>query len=439
MSFVIDEEAFRNSREWLAELLSGTEEPGYSSNDHWREVVLELQESLEELWVAEEELRAQAEELAASSDAIDAERERYAELFDFAPDAYLVTDGHGKIFEANRAASRMLGVPSRFLNGKLLVSFVAEEQRRELRNFMKVLREDGESNDELYVDFQPREGETFVAAVRAVSRGGEPSSPGVRWMIRDVTSRLGLEAEVAFLSAEVEILASLGQVAQLTAKPQSVDSLLERVTGLVCESVPGCEISVALATDGGVRFASCSGYRAGRLDEAEKQEGDGPCVTAMRQGDTVHASREECKARWPVFGGVAEELALDSAHGYPIATPGGRRGALNIYAFEPVAHNVHRVAPLLVDQVRVSLENAELYESAHLLSAQLQGALDSRAVIEQAKGVLIARQGCSDDRAFDMLRRASQRLNRKLRDIAVDLVSSVQDGSEEVNPEGLAK
>src|SRR5438874_1033859 len=66
----------------------------------------------------------EAEERAASAVAIDAERERYGELFDFAPDAYLVTDTDGKILEANSAAGRLLGVPPRHLDGKLLVSFV---------------------------------------------------------------------------------------------------------------------------------------------------------------------------------------------------------------------------------------------------------------------------------------------------------------------------
>jgi hypothetical protein len=109
-----------------------------------------------------------------------------------------------------------------------------------------------------------------------------------------------------------------------------------------------------------------------------------------------------------------------------LCTPGGRRGALNVYAFAEPSEHVIALVPRLADQVTIALANAELYESAHHLAVHLQRALETRGVIEQAKGVLIARQGCSDEQAFDILRRASQRLNRKLRDVAADLVSQVQ-------------
>jgi PAS domain-containing protein len=69
-----------------------------------------------------------AEELVASRDAVDAERERYADVFEMLPDAVIETDDHGKILEANDAAARLLGVPMRFISGTLLVSFVRAEE-----------------------------------------------------------------------------------------------------------------------------------------------------------------------------------------------------------------------------------------------------------------------------------------------------------------------
>src|ERR1051326_5121470 len=89
----------------------------------------QLQNALEELRVVEEELREQNDELAAAREAVEAERQRYQELFEFAPDGYLVTDARGIIREANRAVAALLNVPQRFLAGKPLWTFVNDKGR----------------------------------------------------------------------------------------------------------------------------------------------------------------------------------------------------------------------------------------------------------------------------------------------------------------------
>src|SRR3990172_3555462 len=91
------------------------------------ETVEDLKVALEELRVAEEELRQQNEELAATHLELDLERRRYQELFEFAPDAYLVTDPSGIVRQANRSASRLLRVPPTFLGGKALAAYSATE------------------------------------------------------------------------------------------------------------------------------------------------------------------------------------------------------------------------------------------------------------------------------------------------------------------------
>ena len=96
-----------------------------------QETFQELQATLEELHVAEEELRQQNEELDAAQQLIEAERQRYQELFDFAPEGYLVTDLHGLIREAN--AATLLGVSMRTLKGKPFANYIGEETRGEFR------------------------------------------------------------------------------------------------------------------------------------------------------------------------------------------------------------------------------------------------------------------------------------------------------------------
>jgi len=423
-----------DSRERLSQLIDDSAQEGYASKDHLQRFVQELSTALEELTVAEEELRVQGDELAASVSAIDAERERYGELFEFAPDAYLVTDDHGRIVQANGAASRMLGVPARYMEGKLLVSFVAEAFRHDLRDLLASHGRDGGVSEQ-YLQVQPRDRQPFTAEVRVAS-GKEKGQRVLRWLIRDITQRLGLEDEIRFLHSEVELLATLSSVARLTAEPRSLEAMLDQIVGLASQAVPACEFSVALAAQDRPRFAATSGDRAHRLDAAEVEEGDGPCLAALRAEAAVETPVEEAERRWPRFGAVARESGLAVAYGYPLITPGGQRGVLNVYAFRSLDDETRSFIPLLADQVVIALTNAELYEGAHTLAGHLQRALESRGVIEQAKGVLIARQGCTDEQAFDILRRASQRLNRKLRDVAADLVAHVQapKGPEPVDP-----
>jgi PAS domain S-box-containing protein len=417
----------RRSRERMAQLLTETAGDAHGSKEHLQRLVQEMAGAIEELMVAEEELQAQAEQLAASTEAIDAERERYGELFDFAPDAYLVTDEQGKVLEANQAASNMLAVPARYLEGKLLVSFVANDDRRAMRDLVRFIASHGDPVEEQYVRLQPRGGEPFVAAVRAASRRSSRHDAGaVRWMIRDITQRIQLEEEVRFLHSEVDLLTSLAQVSQLTEQPEPPEKVLERAVRLAAQALPGCDVSLTLQGERGARLAAASGDAGTRLEEVERRQGDGPGLLAMRQEAPVEITLAEVTTKWPVFAAEARALKVQASVGHPLVTLGGRRGALNVHAFTPMTPQRRDLIPLLADQVAVALSNAELYEGAHGLATHLRRALESRGVIEQAKGVLIAREGCSDDEAFDMLRRASQRMNRKLRDVAADLVSGVQ-------------
>ncbi|PMB07693.1 PAS domain-containing sensor histidine kinase, partial [Fischerella thermalis CCMEE 5273] len=148
----------------------------------------ELDTALEELKVAEEEVRQQNEELIDIHAALEVERQRYKELFDFAPDAYLVTNIEGKILEANRAATNLFKISQKYLQGKLLIDFIPEHQRRAFRFQLMRLHQIKQIQD-WEIQMHTREGGEFDAAISVTTvcdREGNPE--GWRWLVRDITA-----------------------------------------------------------------------------------------------------------------------------------------------------------------------------------------------------------------------------------------------------------
>ena len=169
------------------------------------EALEELSNALEELYVAGEELRQQNDELAASRQAVEVERQRYVELFEFAPDGYLVTDPEGVIQEANRAAAALLGVRQDFLVGKPLLVFVADVRAGHAAFHMRLTQLQKAQTDKLQdwqIWLQPREGGPFPAEV-TVGRVYDAYSrlTGLRWLLRDITRRKRAEESLQLSEA----------------------------------------------------------------------------------------------------------------------------------------------------------------------------------------------------------------------------------------------
>lgn len=170
------------------------------------EAVQEFRTTLEELQVAHEELGVQNEELLAAREIIEAEKEKYWDLFEFAPDGYLVTDQHGKIIEANRPAAAMFGVDIPFLISKLLATFVPNPDLQNFRTSLnRLVYSTSTAPVNLELRFRPRGGPPFdasltVAAIR--SRPGDAIT--LRWIVRDITERKNAEREILALNATLE-------------------------------------------------------------------------------------------------------------------------------------------------------------------------------------------------------------------------------------------
>jgi PAS domain S-box-containing protein len=167
-------------------------------------VLAELAAALEELTVAEEEVRQQQDELLAAHLALAEDRHRYAELFNGAPDGYLVTDTMGRISEANLAAAALFQRPQQFLIGRLLAVLVARSERRRLYALLGELAA-GKAVGEQEVRFALRAGTTFeVALTVSLMRTTCGQVVGMRWLLRDSTKRNQMHQLLQATTEELE-------------------------------------------------------------------------------------------------------------------------------------------------------------------------------------------------------------------------------------------
>ena len=169
------------------------------------EVLEELTTTLEELQVADEELRERNEELVASQQAVEAERQRYQDLFELAPDGYVVTDARGIILEANRAAAALLHLRQDFLIGKPLIVFVVGKDRQALHAYVTRLQQQLSTAQEWEAFIQPRSGEPFPATFTVgLVRDPQGKVVALRWLLRNATERKKIAEELRLAKEAAE-------------------------------------------------------------------------------------------------------------------------------------------------------------------------------------------------------------------------------------------
>jgi GAF domain-containing protein len=170
----------------------------------------------------------------------------------------------------------------------------------------------------------------------------------------------------------------------------------------------------------------------GDLNRKQMQCGDGPVPEAIRYGEARRIDDTGSEQRWPAACAAIAGAGFGSCLVLPLRTDRRPGGALVIYgrAADAFAGSSHDIALLFAAQGGVAIRNAAAYRNCRQLVANLQAALEFRAVIEQAKGILAAESGCHPEVAFRQLSKLSQNTNRKVRDIAADLVAGRIDRSQ---------
>ncbi|MEX1163281.1 MAG: GAF and ANTAR domain-containing protein [Nitriliruptor sp.] len=206
------------------------------------------------------------------------------------------------------------------------------------------------------------------------------------------------------------------------------DAMLEQVIALTAQAIATTD-AVAVTVervDGRTDTAAASDAASRQLDEVQRALGTGPCVDAMADGNERYVDDLTSDDRWPSeLREEASRLGLHCALVVPLRVSGRSFGALNLFARQPggLDEDARRTARSIAGPVAATLANARAYSRVEQLSIQLREAITSRAVIEQAKGILMVRVGCDEDEAFALLRRTSQHQNRKLRDVAAAVVA----------------
>ena len=221
-----------------------------------------------------------------------------------------------------------------------------------------------------------------------------------------------------------EALARLGS---LSLRELSMDSLLQMVADLAKTVMPGNpEASVTLLVKDRPTTVASTAQLAVDLDETQYERGHGPCLHAARTGELTEIPDTRTDSRWADYSRRAAEAGNLSSLSIPLAIDEDERvfGALNLYAREPDAFDEHSRSAALAfgPYAAVAAGNMHAYQSARGMADNLQIALESRAVIDQAKGILIERHKLTADQAFQQLVQVSMNANRKVRDVAADLV-----------------
>lgn len=208
--------------------------------------------------------------------------------------------------------------------------------------------------------------------------------------------------------------------------PDTVEETLQRIVHLAEESVEGCRAAGVLIIDDDdqPRTVASGDDLARRLDEAQVRADEGPCLDAARTGKSYYAQDLAEDPRWPRFGPIAVEQGVRSVLAYSLSAE--RPSALNLYGGMPSAFGGTDRAKgqLFATLARLALNAAEAQAADQFKQAGLTEALRTREVIGQAQGILMERERITGQQAFEVLRRASQHLNVKLREVAARLVET---------------
>ena len=222
---------------------------------------------------------------------------------------------------------------------------------------------------------------------------------------------------------------ALDQLADLRTSPVTVEEALDRVVA-TADALFGADGTALMLVDRDqvLRNLAASDPRAALLEDLQAEHGEGPCVDAFDDKRPVAADDLRRDDRWPAFSPAAASRRLVAVLASPIPYSDQAVGVVAVFAGEAHAwaEGEQEAIVAFTDLVAMLILNAMEASERGRLASQLQGALDSRVVIEQAKGVLVGRHGLTTRQAFDRLRRQARDQRRPLTEVAQAVVKAAE-------------
>ena len=224
-----------------------------------------------------------------------------------------------------------------------------------------------------------------------------------------------------------EMAETMAGVARALARGGTVQETLQGIADLAAQTIPDVDCAgVSLVKPSGISTPAATDPLVLELDALEERYSEGPCIDAVRNQVTTYCEDLASDERWPRFGPEAAARGMRSLLGYRLYVDGDSLAALNLYSRRPRAftQSDRDVAVIFAAHAAVALASAEAHERDVIQEVQLREALRSRDVIGQATGILMEREHIDADEALAILRRASQRLNVKLKELATGMATA---------------
>jgi transcriptional regulator with GAF, ATPase, and Fis domain len=235
-------------------------------------------------------------------------------------------------------------------------------------------------------------------------------------------------APAAAAPAGEDIAASITQLQNVLLGTESIEKFVQELAiqaaHLIADSL---SCGITLSRGGQAATVACSDDLGSEVNHLQYTLGEGPCLAALQAGLAMQVEDAAAERRWPSFCGQAAARGVRSVLALPLIAQDQTVGVLNLYALAAAAFGADETqrAEQFAETAAGALALGLRLVSYAALTEQLQASLASRAVIDQAVGIIMAQQRCTQDAAFAALRSASQHRNVKLREVAREVVADI--------------
>jgi PAS domain-containing protein len=366
--------------------------------------------AVEELRVADEEVQVQQDQISRLLESQQILRWQHDRMLEMLPVPVLVTDAEGMIRSVNSAAAVLSVRRVAWMVGRPVFTLFQASDRPELR---RLLISQGASVRPARGTVESREGHPIGVDVWLLPRPGEPDS--VTWVLLTPDHHRGRR--------ELEsVPEALTELADLAVDAVSVQEVLNHAVAICRRTLVEAEVSINIGPPDQPESVASTSLLAQTLDGAQLAAGDGPCLAAFASRSIVTSPDLRADERWPQLARFLPAEQVSVVVG-PIEVRKRPVGTLHVYRTGlPLEPWAEEAAELLAATLGAVCHELELKAELHRLREDMQRALASRATIEQAKGIVMAQRGCGPDAAFAYLADLSSDQERKLRDVAREIV-----------------